>query len=189
MNLIALNLILRNHNLSRELISATTGFSSFLVISAFFKVTLMVAADVGKSISHSLSVFPRWFSDPNKLLSGDKRTSLTCRVTLYPNDSATHCPFWFMFLSYNAAFCVADQPVWISVCASGQDGGQEGVLWLAAARHQTLQTHTDECHQEMELDVQGAFAQPCKPEVRHSHSHTSTCTVIRLFLCHSQLAE
>lgn len=71
-----------------------------------------------------------------------------------------------------ASFFIADQPVWVSVCTSEQDGGQEGVLWLATARYQTLQAHTDECHQEMELDVQGAPAEPREPEVSmHKHTH------------------
>lgn len=45
-------------------------------------------------------------------------------------------------------------------------------MWLATARYQTLQTHADECHQEMELDVQGAPSEPREPKVRHTHTHT-----------------
>lgn len=43
-------------------------------------------------------------------------------------------------------FIISDQSVWVSVCASEQNGGPKGVLWLATARYQTLQAHTDECH-------------------------------------------
>lgn len=93
---------------------------------------------------------------------------------------------WSMSLSHIiVSFFIPDQPVWVSVCTSEQDGGQEGVLWLATARYQTLQAHTDECHQEMELDVQGAPAQPCEPEVRHKHKckhvyHSKWTTKIRM---------
>lgn len=43
-------------------------------------------------------------------------------------------------------FIISDQSVWVTVCASEQNGGPKGVLWLATARYQTLQAHTDECH-------------------------------------------
>lgn len=51
-------------------------------------------------------------------------------------------------------------------------------MWLATARYQTLQTHADECHQEMELDVQGAPSEPREPKVRHTHTRASTDTDI-----------
>lgn len=59
-------------------------------------------------------------------------------------------------------------------------------MWLAAARYQALQAHTDECHQEMELDVQGAPAQSREPEVRHARNstdkrkHTNLCLLFEM---------
>lgn len=67
-------------------------------------------------------------------------------------------------------FYAKDQPLRVSVCPGEQDAGQEGVLWLDSSRYQTIQAHIDECHQEMELDVQGAPAQSCDPEVRHTYT-------------------
>lgn len=59
-------------------------------------------------------------------------------------------------------FLTQDQLVRDPVSTSKQDGRPEGVLWLAAARYQTFQAYVDEYHQEMELDVQGAPAEPCE---------------------------
>lgn len=85
-----------------------------------------------------------------------------CSWLTGPSLSSCCVKSWSLVPQWFVLFFPSDQLVRDPVSTGKQAGGPEGVLWLAAAGYQTFQAYAEERHQEMELDVQGAPAEPCE---------------------------